>query len=246
MGRKTTVERLEDIAARLRAARDPAAEPANASPVLRRLRAWQAARLAQTFADLRASPRHQQAAAFFLSDLYGEQDVSWRDRDLARMMPTLVRWLPEAMLDTVSDALELDWLSHRLDLRVAVALDGDPRRPPAIRVASYAAAYRAAGTPAERARQIDLLMGVGHDLDHIVRVPLVYGVLKLGRGAARRAGLGSLHGFLERGFAAFRAMGGAGEFLATIEAREREASRRLFAGDPAPFGAGFPEPRPVD
>jgi len=244
MSRSKTVQRLEDIATRLRAARDPEAEPANASPVLRRLRAWQAARLGQTFADLRASPRHRQAADFFLTDLYGEQDVSWRDRDLARMMPTLVRWLPEAMLDTVCDALELDWLSHRLDLRVAIALDGEPKRAPAIRIASYAAAYRAAGTAAERERQIDLLMAVGRELDHIVRVPLVYAVLKLARGAAGRAGLASLHSFLERGFAAFRAMGGADDFLRIIESRERETARRLFAGDAEPFGAGFVEPRP--
>jgi hypothetical protein len=244
MSRSSTVQRLQDIATRLRAARDPDAEPANASPVLRRLRAWQAARLGQTFADLREAPRHREAAAFFLSDLYGEQDVSWRDRDLARMMPTLVRWLPEAMLGTVCDALELDWLSHRLDLRVAIALGAEAGRAPPLRVASYAAAYRAAGSPEERARQIDLLMAVGRELDHIVRVPLVYGVLKLARGAAGRAGLGSLHNFLERGFSAFRAMGGADEFLRIIDQREREASRRLFAGDAAPFGEGFAEPRP--
>jgi hypothetical protein len=246
VGRSSTVERLQDIANRLRSARDPKAEPVNASPVLRRLRGWQAARLGQTFADLRASPRHREAAEFFLSDLYGEQDVSWRDRDLARMMPTLVRWLPEVMLDTVCDALELDWLSHRLDLRVAVALDAEVRGGAPIRIASYAAAYRAAGTPDERARQLDLLMEVGRDLEHIVRVPLVYGVLKLARGAAGRAGLGSLHHFLERGFSAFRAMGKATEFLATIEGREREASRRMFAGEAQPFGPGFAEPVPTN
>lgn len=243
MGRDATVDRLRAVASRLRAARDPTAEPANTLPALRSLRAWQAARLAQTFADLRASPRHREAAEFFLSDLYGEQDVSWRDRDLARMMPTLVRWLPEAMLDTVCDALELDLVSHSLDLQVALALGDGTGRPAAIRIASYAAAYRIAGTPAERGRQIDLLMAVGRDLDHIVRMPLVYGVLRLARGAAGRAGLSSLHAFLERGFAAFRAMGGAQEFLSTIEGREREISRRLFAGDPRPFGPGFPEPR---
>jgi hypothetical protein len=238
------VERLQDVADRLRSARDPKAEPVNASPVLRRLRAWQAARLGQTFADLRTSARHREAAEFFLSDLYGEQDVSWRDRDLARMMPTLVRWLPEAMLDTVADALELDWLSHRLDLRVAVALPASVRNGAPIRIASYVEAYREAGTPDDRERQIDLLMAVGRELESIVRVPLVYGVLKLARGAAGRAGLGNLHNFLERGMSAFRAMGRATEFLATIESRERAAARRMFAGEAQPFGKGFDEPVP--
>lgn len=243
MSRKTTVERLQDIADRLRSARDPQRDPLNEAPILKRLRAWQSARLAITFADLRANPRHRQAAEFFLADLYGEDDVSWRDRDLARMMPTLVRWLPEAMLGTVCDALELDLISHSLDLKVAAALQSRTPRSALIDVAAYALAYRAAGTPDERSRQIDLLMLVGRDLEHIVRVPLVYAVLKLARGPAGRAGLGSLQSFLERGFAAFRAMGSAREFLATIEGREREASRRLFAAVREPFGPGFAEPR---
>jgi hypothetical protein len=55
---------------------------------------------------------------------------------------------------------------------------------------------------------------------------------------ARAAGLSELQGFLERGFAAFDELGGAGEFLGAIGQRERLASSRLFAGDPDPFGDG--------
>ncbi len=245
MSRNVTVERLQAVADNLRAARDPIADPTNESPTLRRVRAWQAARLAITFADLRDSAQYRQAAEFFLTDLYGEQDVSWRDRDLARMMPTLVRWLPEAMLGTVCDALELDLLSHRLDLHLARALQGKSSRAPAIDIAAYAAAYRTSCTADERAQQIDLLMRVGRELEHVVRVPLVYGVLRIARGPASRAGLGNLQTFLERGFAAFRAMGKADEFLRIIGSRERLASRKLFAADPAPFGAGFDEPQPA-
>lgn len=245
MSRSVTVERLQAVADSLRAARDPIADPTNESPTLRRVRAWQAARLAITFADLRKSAKYRQAAEFFLSDLYGEQDVSWRDRDLARMMPTLVRWLPEAMLGTVCDALELDLLSHRLDLHLARALQGKSSRAPTIDIEAYGAAYRASCTAEERGTQIDLLMRVGRELEHIVRVPLVYGVLRIARGPASRAGLGNLQAFLERGFAAFRAMGKADDFLGIIERRERLASRKLFAGDEAPFGAGFDEPQPA-
>jgi hypothetical protein len=245
VSRSVTVERLQAVADSLRAARDPIADPTNESPTLRRVRAWQAARLAITFDDLRKSTKYRQAAEFFLSDLYGEQDVSWRDRDLARMMPTLVRWLPEAMLGTVCDALELDLLSHRLDLHLARALQGKSGRAPTIDIEAYGAAYRASCTAEERGAQIDLLMRVGRELEHIVRVPLVYGVLRIARGPASRAGLGNLQAFLERGFAAFRAMGKADEFLDIIERRERLASRKLFAGDPAPFGNAFAEPQPT-
>ena len=52
------------------------------------------------------------------------------------------------------------------------------------------------------------------------------------------AGLSELQGFLERGFGAFEELGGAGEFREAIGHRERQASARLFAGDPDPFGEG--------
>jgi hypothetical protein len=58
---------------------------------------------------------------------------------------------------------------------------------------------------------------------------------------ARAAGLQALHEFLARGFRTFRAMRGAGEFLATIAARERRLIARLYDGAAEPFA---PDPRP--
>jgi hypothetical protein len=239
MTRRATVERLTGIADRLRAARDPALMPANRSPWLRALRRWQSRRLALTFADFQNLPHYRKAVAFFLEDLYGEEDVSWRDRDLARMMPTMVRWLPEAMLETVADALELDWISHVLDMRVATVLEGSARGDRSIDVARYARAYAEAGTAAERGRQLDLLMGVGRELETIVRRPIVYAVLRMARGPAASIGLGGLQSFLERGFAAFKELGSARHFLTTIESRERSAMLRLLEGRADAFGPGF-------
>ncbi|HEX5130330.1 MAG TPA: hypothetical protein VFV90_11320, partial [Usitatibacter sp.] len=59
--------------------------------------------------------------------------------------------------------------------------------------------------------------------------------LKLMRTPAKLAGLQDLQDFLERGFTAFRAMGGAGDFLASIQARETEILNRLFSGAAKPF-----------
>jgi hypothetical protein len=240
MTRRSTVDRLAGIAERLRAARDPVALPANRSAWLRSVRGWQARRLALSFADFEAYPHYRKAVTFFLEDLYGEQDMSWRDRDLVRMMPTMVRWLPEAMLETVADALELDWISHVLDLRVASRLEESVSRGAAVvDIARYASAYSAAGTRAERERQIDLLMAVGRELESIVRKPVVYAVLRLARGPAASAGLGGLQSFLERGFAAFRELGSASHFLQTIEERERRAMEGLLAGRADALGRGF-------
>jgi hypothetical protein len=78
---------------------------------------------------------------------------------------------------------------------------------------------------------------VGHRLDALVHWPFVQQTLKLMRSPAKLAGMSDLQDFLERGFHAFKAMGSADEFLATIEARERRILNRLFSGEPEPFSA---------
>src|SRR5262247_674868 len=185
------------------------------------LRAWQAARFARTYADLLAAPRYAAAASFFLSDLYGPADPTARDEAVARSLPTMVRVLPAAALDTIARAVELDALSERLDL--------------AITEASYAEVYRAAAERSERERQIDLVNGIGLALDRLARTPLLAGALAMMEAPARAAGVAALHDFLARGFRAFRQMRGAAEFLATVDARERRINERLYAGDPQPF-----------
>lgn len=235
MSARDIARRVLDLLSALRSARDPAQEPLNESPRLVELRAWQGARLAECFADLRASPQHGEAAEFFLTDLYGAHDVAWRDRDLERMLPTLGRWLPEAMLETVADALELDLLSQRLDLALAAELERSLAPGEPVDERTYAEAYRRSAPRTQRARQIELVVRVGEDLDEIVSKPLVFTIMRLARAPAHAAGLGQLQSLLERGFGAFRRMGGADEFLATIEGREREVMRRLYAREKEPF-----------
>ena len=87
--------------------------------------------------------------------------------------------------------------------------------------------------------EIDLIARVGNGLARALRMPGVAMLLKLSRGPARAAGLAELQGFLERGFAAFAALGDAADFIAEIEADERAVSRRLFAGDADPFPDGI-------
>jgi hypothetical protein len=68
-----------------------------------------------------------------------------------------------------------------------------------------------------------------------VRTPGVAMLLRLSRGPAKASGLGELQGFLERGFAAFSALGDGKAFVADIESSERKVAQRLFSGDPDPF-----------
>lgn len=197
------------------------------------LRAWQAVRLAQTHADLLASPRYATAAAFFLSDLYGPKDFGERDSELERILPLMTSMLPVSGLRTLLLAIEVDALSERFDaamVRVLGArLDGN-----GLDSGSYAAAYREVGDRPGRATQIRLIGETGAALNAFAHKPFVRMSLKMMHTPARMAGLGELQAFLERGFDAFRTMRDAGEFLDLIVARERAFSAALFAGGAQP------------
>jgi hypothetical protein len=199
---------------------------------LDRVAAWQAQRLAATYADLAEEPRYAGAIAFFRTDLYGGADYAQRDADLARVVPMMTRMLPARVVETIAKAMELNALSHELDRSLLARL---PRADGRFSVAEYCDAYRRMGERPARERQIGLIGDIGTALDRFVRKPLIRGALAMMRRPAELAGFAALHDFLGRGFAAFHRMGGAGDFLATIVRRETALMEAIFAGEPAPF-----------
>ena len=219
-----------DRAAALRAA---AADNPKLDAARQRLRAWQAVRLARTHADLLASPRMGLAATFFLTDIYGSEDLSRLDADVRRVVPAMKRVLPTAGLETVAKAIELEALSEEFDVAMAEALGS---KATALDAASYAAAYRRVDRRADRERQIDLIEDLGKSLDRLVHHRLIGTLLWTWRKPAQLAGLGGLQDFLERGYKAFARMGDAAEFLGLVIGRERKLLEALFAGDDSLLG----------
>jgi hypothetical protein len=227
----TLVRQLERVT-RLHA--DRAANPVLAQG-LARIASWQARRLARTYEDLAAQARYADAVRFFENDLYGGTAFAERDADLLRVVPMLSRMLPERVVATVAQASELNALSQELDQALLARLPSGA----AITVASYCRAYRGSDNGPARLRQIELIGEVGAALDVYVGKPLIGTALSMMRRPARMAGFAALQDFLERGFAAFRKMRGAAEFLSTIDRRERALMERIFAGDDAPFADPF-------
>jgi len=227
--------RLDWLLREHQALHDADIEPRNRLPWLPELRRWQTRRLEASFDRFLRDPQRRPAAQFFLTDVYNEHDFAQRDADIARVLPMMQRLLPEHLLSTVADAIELGLLTQALDLRMAQVLQdiGGSRRR--LDAALYARAYRIAGLRRLRGYQIDLIARVGLGLGHALRLPGVSMLLRLSRAPARAAGLSQLQGFLERGFEAFGRLGDARHFIGEIEQDEREISRRLFAGDPDPF-----------
>jgi hypothetical protein len=234
MQRAPAQSRLPQLLEANRRLRDPQLDPRNRLSLLGPLRRWQAERLRESFTDFLASPKQRPAAEFFLTDLYGDFDVSGRDRDVERVLPLMRRVLPGKLLGAAADAIELAVLSHALDLRTAAALHELMDGPP-IHGDAYAQAYRNVGLRRLRRHQVMLIHRVGMDLDRAVSKPAIGALLRLSRGPAKAAGLSQLQSFLERGFAAFRALEGAGAFVEEIARRELQVSDRLFEGHPRPF-----------
>ena len=219
--------RLEQHLRKLRALRG---EGARAPARLQELKDWQSKRLERTYADFSAQPRYRGATAFFIGDLYGAKDFSSRDQAMLRILPVMTRMLPQSAVETAALAIELEALSEELDHALAAAMVPGP-----ITEASYAEAYRKSSSRVDRERQVELIDATGRRLDTLVGRPMVERMLKLMRSPARMAGLADLQDFLERGFAAFRAMQGADEFLAVVRERETRILNRLFSGEARPF-----------
>jgi hypothetical protein len=184
---------------------------------------YQQARFERTYSDLLSHPRYASASRFFLDDLYGPGDFSLRDTQFARIVPSLVRLFPPEIAQTVEALTSLHALSEQLDTEMARHVDTRP-----LDATRYIIAWQRTGHPDHRARQIDLMLAVGRALDVYTQRPLLRHTLRIMRAPARAAGMAALQAFLESGFDAFRAMRGAGDFLAQIECRERAFAACLF------------------
>lgn len=204
----------------LRSARDR--DPGLAARV-HRIKQYQHQRFERDYAELLSSPRYGVAARFFLDDLYGPTDFSARDAQFSRIVPTLARVLPNEVVHTVEQLIELHALSEELDQQMAQAIGAEP-----VDDGVYQRAWRQVGRRADRECQVRLTIDVGRALDAHTRNPLLGVTLRLMRGPARIAGLAQLQSFLESGFSAFVAMKGAHEFLDVIARNELALISKLF------------------
>jgi len=184
---------------------------------------FQHARFARDYTTLLSEPRYSEAARFFLEELYGPGDFASRDAEFERVVPWMAHVLPDEVMHTIADLIELHSLTEELDQQMATALGStelDDR--------SYRAAWQTVGRRADRERQLGLLLAAGRALDRHTRSKMLAATLRVMRAPAQAAGLGQLQSFLEAGMTAFAGMGGAKEFLGFIEANEARTMSDLF------------------
>lgn len=224
-----TQKKLTDALGRVLAMRARLSEDPERGGRWLAVKRWQSQRLERTYADLLASPRYRESCEFFLEELYGARDFEKRDSEVQKVVPKLAAYLPARAIETLLMAVELDELSESFDEGVA-----DRVRTP-VTAERYAEAYVQVGSAAERERQIRLVVEIGRALDKLARIPMLAPMLGMMKAPAEAWGYAALHHFLYRGFHAFAGMGGAAEFLATIQRRETVINARLFAREADPF-----------
>lgn len=193
---------------------------------------FQADRFKATYADFLHDPRYQTTAHFFLNELYSDKDYSQRDQQFARIASTISKLFPQPVVDTAAALADVHALTEELDDRVASEwMTHETPHDLRAACALYIHCWRTATDRAKRTRQLQLVLHLGGELDRLIRKPGLRGLLKMMRRPAGAAGLSSLQRFLEAGFDAFTAMGGADEFLGRVKQRETEWMGELFDSD---------------
>ena len=223
------IQRALETVAQLRQQRVSDVPLAEANDAIKR---FQAQRFQATYADLLQSPRYQAAAQFFLYELYGTKDYAERDQQFARIASTIARLFPQSVVNTAAALAEVHALTEALDDAMARQYAASSSSEPALNdTARYITCWRRVANPAARYQQLEVVLALGQSLNHLTRKPGLRTLLKMMRGPAAAAGLGSLQKFLESGFDAFQAMRGADEFLKLIAERETDWIKRLFEDD---------------
>ena len=196
------------------------------------IKRFQARRFQATYPDLLHSPRYQIAARFFLHELYSDKDYAERDLQFARIAGTIAKLFPQSVVHTAAALAEVHALTERLDDAMAHAyLALPPASHNQSEAARYIACWRQVADPAARHQQLEVVLALGQSLDSLTRKPGLRMLLKMMRGPAAAAGLGSLQKFLESGFDAFQTMRGADGFLRQISERETDWIQKLFDED---------------
>jgi hypothetical protein len=202
------------------------AQKAGLMESIQAVQAWQCKRLLTTHQDMYQQKRFQPAVMFFIDELYGPNDFSQRDKDIARLVPKMSKILPDKALQSLASALHLNTLSFELDFNMGKQLKGSK-----ITADTYATAYINCDNVNDRQQQIEFIRTLGNDLADVVKMKGISSLLFISRKPAKMAGVLALHEFLERGFKAFKHLGNVEEFINPVVEKERQIMYQLSIPD---------------
>jgi hypothetical protein len=193
----------------------------------------QSRRFEGSYPDLFSKRETNDAATFFLNELYGAGDFSQRDAQFARIAGAVESYFPKHVGEVAAELAELHALTEDLDH--AMASHWSEAGSDDAAAARYVDAWREVGRRQDRQKQLEVVMTIGADLARLTRLPGLRLMLKMMRGPASAAGLSALQAFLEKGFDTFaqlsRSDPGARNFLGAVRAREDKFIALMFDVD---------------
>ncbi len=173
---------------------------------------WQIAYTLPFYAEFHENPETAAAVEFVISDLIGT-GVSARDADLERVIPVMVRLLPEKALHALASAMQLNARALAINLDICRQLSDRIDASGHISERDYCAAFRQSTTLEECLELIELTIDLGHALKKLVRSRLLGTLLHAMHHPAHAAGFGAMQDFLEKGYSAFHTIDQVDHFL---------------------------------
>jgi hypothetical protein len=203
---------------------------------------WQVAYLLPFFSEFETRPDTAAAVEFIVSDLMGS-GVSARDADVARIIPIMVRLLPDKALQALASAMELNARTLAINLANCRSLSEQSDIGKGISERDFCAAFRRTTTLDECLGLIDLTIVLGHTLNRLVHNRLLRMTLNTMHYPAHAAGFGAMQDFLEKGYATFHAIDDVDHFLGQFAERitavfARICEQPLADLDPVPVRYG--------
>lgn len=186
------------------------------------LKAYQVERLKFTHKECLEDPNTKDATKFFLTEIYSEKDLTKRDADLAKVVPMMCKLFPKELLAVLSDAIELDALTEKLDMKMCENLsesftDND-----------YKEVYRDKTSFEDRKKQIELTNSLGLSLIDVVKYPLIGGLLGKMGFPAKMMGLSEMHELLNNGFNIFKNTKNVDQFLKNLIQNEYDILEDIY------------------
>lgn len=177
---------------------------------------WQIAYSLPFYSEFQDVPETAAAVEFVVSDLIGT-GISTRDADFSRVIPIMVRLLPDKALRTLAAAMELNARALAINLDICRTLFADVDVPSPISERDYCTAFRQSTSFDECRELIQLTVSLGHSLKRLVGSRALGMTLRAMHRPAHAAGFGAMQDFLEKGYTTFHAIDDVDGFLDRFE-----------------------------
>ncbi len=204
----------------------------------RTLQAFQAARLNNTYVDLKSNAEYAKIGRFFFEKLYAPEDFSFRNTSITKLHSLMKGKIYAGIISAVGKVIELHDLSDSLDDRmveqmiamgVGVDMDMD----------QYQKVYRSLDNYDQRIYQIELGAEVTRRFYRLSKKWIVAVSLNTVRTAAHLIGMGKILDFIHEGYTGFRVIKNIDYFIETIDHRERAWHDEIwFGGQKKPHQLG--------